>query len=331
MQGVVQLARVWRGGTVESAHLGAAVVADADGRVVMSWGEPRLLTYPRSSLKPFQAIPLVESGAAEAHGLTDQHIALACASHRAQDFHVALVRDWLTRLGLEESALVCGPALPADEKDLVAAVQAGGRRRVFHNCSGKHCGFLTVSRQLGAGLSYAERDHPAQRLFLDAFSELLGEDAAALPWGTDGCGLPALALPLDWMAAACARHAAVRVAAPGRAAAIRRIHRAIAAHPDHVGGRDEPTSRLIRAAGGRLVMKGGAEGYCVAMLPQDGLGIAIKLVDGGTRAKYAVLATILGRLGVFTPEQVEALVPQLEGPILDSNGRVAGRVDVALA
>jgi L-asparaginase II len=330
MQGLVELARVWRAETVESVHLGAAVVADAEGRVVMSWGDPGLVTYPRSSLKPFQAIPLVESGAADALGLTTQHIALACASHRAQDFHVALVRDWLGRLELEEGALVCGPALPQDEADLVAAVSGGGRRRVFHNCSGKHCGFLTVSRRIGGGLDYARRDHPAQRLFLDAFSELLGRDAAALPWGTDGCGLPALALPLRDMATACARHAAVRVAGAGRAEAIRRIHAAIAAHPDHVGGRDEPTSRLVRAAGGRLVMKGGAEGYCIAMLPADGLGIAIKVADGATRSKYGVLATILGRIGVLTPGDAAALIPRLEAPVLDSNGRAAGRTEIVL-
>jgi L-asparaginase II len=327
-----RLAEVWRGPCVESVHHGVAAVADATGRVLHAWGDPGFVTFPRSALKPFQAIGLVESGAADALGLGDEHIALACASHRAEDFQVALVRDWLRRLGLGEEALVCGPDLPRGAEDQAAWLRAGGgRSRVFHNCSGKHCGFLSVARRIGApAAGYDDPAHPAQRLFLAAFSELLGRDAAALPRGVDGCGLPALALPVGDMARAAARHAAAAVASEPRRAAIRRIHAAMRVHPDHLSGRDQPTSRLIRATEGRVLVKGGAEGFVVAFVPDRGLGIAVKIADGASRAKMGVLATLLGRVGLLDATAAEALCEAVEPPVRDSNGRVVGRVAITL-
>ncbi len=332
-----RLAEVRRNGTIESVHQGVVAVADASGRIVHAWGDPGFVTFPRSSLKPFQALALVESGGAD--GEDDAHVALACASHRAEPFQVAMVRDWLGRLGLGESALVCGPAYPIGEADSHAAIRAGGRSRVFHNCSGKHCGFLTACRALGAPTGGYERpDHPAQRHWMTGFSELLGRDAAALPHGTDGCGLPALALPVGDMARTAARYAAADVADPRRAAAIRRILGALEAHPDHLSGRDAPTSRVVRAVrdrGTRFSMKVGAEGFVVAFLPdrrgEGALGIAIKMADGAARGKMAVLVALLARLGVLPADRAAALAGAVEDPINDSNGRPAGSVAAVLA
>jgi L-asparaginase II len=326
----VPLAEIHRGGHLESIHHGVAVVADAEGRILLSWGDPSFVTFPRSSLKPFQAIPLVESGAADAAGLTEEHLALACASHAAEDFQVALVRGWLERLGLTESALVCGPDLPRAPADQAAVWRAGGgRSRVFHNCSGKHCGFLTLARHIGAPVAgYDDPAHPAQRLYLEAFSELLGEDAAALPRGVDGCGLPALALPMRRMAQAAARWAAARVATEARRTAIRRLQAAIRAFPDHLSGRGSATGRIVRASGGRVLLKGGAEGYVVGFVPERGLGIAVKLADGAARAKMGVFAAILGRLGLV--EDAERLAAEVEGEIRDSNGRPVGAIRISL-
>jgi L-asparaginase II len=325
----VPMAEIRRGGVVESLHHGVAVVADADGRILQSWGDPGFVTFPRSSLKPFQAIPLVESGAADAAGLTDEHLALACASHSAEDFQVALVRGWLDRLGLAESALVCGPDLPRAQADQIRVIRAGGdRSRVFHNCSGKHCGFLTLTKHLGASPAYADPAHPAQRMYLEAFSELLGEDAARLPRGVDGCGLPALALPMAAMAKAAARWAAARVATDSRRTAIRRLQSAIRAHPDHLSCRGSSTGKIVRASQGRVLLKGGAEGYVVGFVPEEGLGIAVKLADGATRAKMGVFAALLGRLGLV--DAAEALARDVEGIIADSNGQAVGEVRVTL-
>lgn len=332
MTAFARLAELHRGPALESLHHGVVAVADADGQLLFTRGDPDFVTFPRSSLKPFQAIALVESGAADALALTPAHIALACASHHAQDFQVAMVRDWLTRLELPESALVCGPALPHGQADMAAVLRGGGvPSRVFHNCSGKHCGFLTLARGIGApSAGYDRPDHPTQRLFHAAFSELLGRDAAALPHGTDGCGLPALALPVSDMARAAARFASRRVAGAARAQAIGRILGAMAAHPDHISGRDQPTERLVRATGGRVVLKGGAEGFCLAFVPERGWGIAIKLADGASRAKMAVLVGVLAELGIIERDAAPGLMAQVETPILDSNGRQAGQLQVTL-
>jgi L-asparaginase II len=325
----VPMAEIRRGGILESQHHGVAVVADADGRILQSWGDPSFVTFPRSSLKPFQAIPLVESGAADAAGLTEEHLALACASHSAEDFQVALVRGWLERLGLTESALVCGPDLPRSQADQISVIRAGGdRSRVFHNCSGKHCGFLTLTKHIGAPLGYADPAHPAQRLYLEAFSELLGEDAARLPRGVDGCGLPALALPMAAMARGAARWSAARVATDARRIAIRRLQSAIRAYPDHLSGRGSSTGKIVRASQGRVLLKGGAEGYVVGFVPEEGLGIAVKLADGTARAKMGVFAALLGRLGLV--DAADALAQDVEGIINDSNGQPVGEVRVTL-
>jgi len=326
----VPIAEIRRGGILESQHHGVAVVADAEGRILLSWGDPSFVTFPRSSLKPFQAIPLVESGAADAAGLTEEHLALACASHSAEDFQVALVRGWLQRLDLSESALVCGPDMPRAQADQAAVWRAGGdRSRIFHNCSGKHCGFLTLAKHIGAPVAgYDDPAHPAQRLYLEAFSELLGEDAARLPRGVDGCGLPAIALPMERMAKAAARWAAARVASPARQQAIRRLQSAIRAHPDHLSGRGSATGQIVRATQGRVLLKGGAEGYVLGFVPERGLGIAVKLADGAARAKMGVFATLLGRIGLL--DAAEAVAAVAEGEIRDSNGRTVGEVRVTL-
>ena len=326
----VPLAEIRRGGILESLHHGVAVVADADGHILQSWGDPSFVTFPRSSLKPFQAIPLVESGAADAAGLTEEHLALACASHSAEDFQVALVRGWLERLGLTESALVCGPDMPRSQADQAAIWRSGGgRSRIYHNCSGKHCGFLTLTKHLGAPVAtYNDPAHPAQRLYLEAFSELLGEDASALPRGTDGCGLPAIALPVAAMAKAAARWAAAKVATETRRTAIRRLQSAIRAYPDHLSGRDSATGKIVRATQGRVLLKGGAEGFVVGFVPEQGLGIAVKFADGASRAKMGVFATLLGRLGLV--DAADSLTDAVEGEIRDSNGNPVGSTKVTL-
>jgi L-asparaginase II len=258
------------------------------------------VTFPRSSLKPFQAIPLVETGAADAAGLTEEHLALACASHNAEDFQVALVRGWLERLGLSENALVCGPDLPRAQADQAKVWRGGGdRSRIFHNCSGKHCGFLTLTKHLGAPVGgYADPMHPAQRLYLEAFSELLGEDAARLPRGVDGCGLPAVALPMATMArggGALGGGEGRDRGAPHRhpPPAIRdpRLPRS-SLGPRFRHGEDRARHAGARAAEGR----GGR--LCRRLRPRAGLGITVKLADGASRAKMGVLAALLGRLGL---------------------------------
>jgi L-asparaginase II len=330
--GIVELARVWRGQVLESVHHGVIAVAGTGGGLRNAWGNPRWVTTPRSSLKPFQAIALVESGAADAFGLTDEHIALACASHHAQPFQVGLLGDWLGRLGLTEDALVCGPAVPRAQEDITSAYAHGGPRRIFNNCSGKHCGFLSVAKHMGGGLDYASPDHPAQRLFRDILSEFTGMDANRLPYGGDGCGLPALGLPISAMARAAARFGVGQAVSEKRRAAVRRVLHAMVSHPDHLAAKDSPTARLIRYTNGNVLLKGGAEGYLLACVRDRGLGIAIKIADGDAsgRGKMGVLARILGRVGALARDEAELLIAAVEPPILDSNGKEIGRVQITV-
>ncbi len=323
-----RVVEVWRGPIVESVHHASAAVANAGGEVVHGWGDPTVVTYPRSSLKPIQAVALVETGAHQAYGLESRHIALACASHRGERFHVELVRRWLERLGLSARALACGPDYPLDVEAARRLIRAGERKaRIYHNCSGKHCGFLTVAQHMGWELEgYDDLGHPAQRWYLDVLSDLLGRDARSLAFGVDNCTLPAAALSVGDMAVVMARFAAARVSSPDRKAAILSIHEAMRRFPEYVSGAQQPTEKLVRATDGRAIMKSGAEGYLVAILPGDGLGIALKIADGNPRASFIAFLTLLGELNVLDAAAMERLSGQFEVPVVDSVGKTIGAI-----
>ncbi len=323
-----KLAEVWRGPVLESVHFGVAAVADATGQIVYGWGDPSVVTFPRSSLKPIQAIALVETGAAEKFGLTPQHIALASASHRAEDIHVDLVMDWLGQLDLTEEALACGPDLPRNPDLAYAIIRAGkGKARRYHNCSGKHCGFLTVSRHMGWPVEgYNERSHPTQTLYLEVLSELLGRDATTLPMGIDGCTLPTPAMSIADMAIAMARYASAAVSSPTRKAAIRTIQDAVRRYPEYMSGTGEPTALIADATDGAVLMKTGAEGFLCAFMPDQGLGVALKIADGNARARVLALLNLLQQLDLLTPDAVRALQPLFRQTVHDSVGRSVGEI-----
>ena len=325
---LVKMVEVWRGSLVESVHLGVAAVANARGEIIAGWGDTGMVTYPRSALKPVQAIALVESGALAARGLTPQHLALACASHRGEPFHTGLVTAWLAGLGLDQSALACGPDHPADETAAAAAIREGhAKQRIYHNCSGKHCGFLTVARHRGWPVEGYDRiEHPAQQLYLDALSELAGRDARALPFGVDGCTLPAAALPVKDMAVLMARFAEARASSPGRRAAILAIHDAMRLNPEYISGTGQPGVQLARATRGRIVMKTGAEGFLMAYAPGQGLGIALKIADGEARARVPALIAVLSAVGLLDQAEQRALARLAEPPVKSSAGAIVGRI-----
>lgn len=331
-ESVVRLAESVRGDVVESVHDGVVAVADAEGRLVASWGDAGMVTFPRSSLKPIQAVGLVESGAFDALGLDEKHLAIACASHRAEPEQVALVGDWLQRLGLEESMLCCGPDLPGDEAAAEAHVRAGGQRsRIFHNCSGKHCGFLALARHKGWDLgSYADLAHAGQLLYLSVLSELLGRDAASLPSGIDGCALPAIAMSVADAARVFARFAAAPVASGERSDAIRRIQSAMRNRPDLLSGRAQATEIIVRRTQGRVIMKSGAEGFLVAMAPEDGLAVTLKIADGSSRGRMLALVEALLAIGLITAADADALRTQLAVDLRNSAGDKVGHVRACL-
>ncbi|MEM7598463.1 MAG: asparaginase [Pseudomonadota bacterium] len=319
----VPLVDVWRGDMVESQHLGHAVICDGTGQIVEAWGDPGLVIYPRSSAKMIQALPLIESGAADAVGLRTEQLALACASHIGAALHTDAVTAWLNDLGLKDDDFRCGGHMPEDETAHHGLVRAGQCPcQVHNNCSGKHAGFLTLSQHMRAGADYVEPDHPVQLACRAAFEEVTGE--ASPGFGIDGCSAPNFATRLQAMAAAMARFAcASENDARGRA--MMRLWQAMVTHPAHVAGEGKACTELMRACSEPVAIKTGAEGFYIGILPQRGLGIALKIADGATRASECVIAALLVRLGVLDGAHPMAQ-RFVNPPILNRRGIVTGHI-----
>lgn len=325
--GAVPVAEVWRGGLCESLHFGHAVVVDASGAVVGAWGNPGAVIYPRSSCKMIQALPLVESGAADAAGLGVKQLALSCASHSGAAIHAAAVTEWLSGLGLGEGDLRCGAQEPSDIPARDALIRAGESPcQIHNNCSGKHSGFLTLNRHLGGGAEYHEVDHPVQRAVRAAFEEVTGEDVRG--WGIDGCSAPNFATSLQGLARAMAGFAAAREGRGARESAMARLRDAMMAHPEMVAGEGRACTELMRAMGGRAAVKTGAEAVFVAILPEQGLGMAVKVLDGGTRASEAAITQLLVRYGVLDADHPAAR-KRLRAELRNRRGVLAAEVRVA--
>ncbi|MGC9954636.1 MAG: asparaginase [Rhizomicrobium sp.] len=308
------LVEITRGSLVESIHRGSIAIADAEGAIRFALGDIETPIYPRSSLKPIQALALVESGAAEAFGLSDEEVALACASHSGEPIHTERIAAWLARIGCSESDLACGPQPPRHEPTLEDMVRRGDKpTRIHNNCSGKHTGFLTVARHWNVATAGYERvDHPVQQAVAKALRDLSGVNE--LPWGVDGCAAPNFALPLGGFARALAKLAGGRT--PGAA----RILRCMIAHPELVGGTGRACTVLMRAAAGRAVVKIGAEGVYAGIVPERELGIALKIDDGAPRAAETAIAAILDKLGVLGDGAREFL----RAPVVNTRGATVG-------
>ncbi len=320
-----RMIELWRGEMVESVHAGHAVICDASGAVVDSWGDADAPIYPRSSAKMIQALPLLESGAGAE--LTPQHLALACASHQGAAIHTDAVARWLADMGLGESDLRCGAHDPYDSDSRDTLVRAGDAPCQLHNnCSGKHAGFLMLNRHLRGGAEYVEADHPVQRAVLEAFEAVTGETAPG--YGINGCSAPNFITTVTGLARAMAAFAAASDSGDARARAMVRLREAMMLHPELVAGEGRACTELMRAMGRQAAIKTGAEAVFVAILPQQRLGIALKIVDGGTRASEAAIAALLIRAGVLDAGHPAAQA-RLGGPIHNRRGLLTGYLRAA--
>ncbi len=316
------LVEITRGDLVESVHRGSIAISDSRGKLLFALGDVETPVYPRSSLKMVQALPLVESGAADAFGLCVEELALACASHSGEPMHTARVAAWLARIGCTVDDLACGAHPVRYEPVWEDMVRRGEKpTRLHNNCSGKHTGFLSVARHWDiATKGYERHDHPVQQAIEKALKELTG--LAALPWGVDGCAAPNFALPLSAFARVLAKFADPGDLPAPRATAMTRLVRAMVAHPELVSGTGRADAVLMRAAKGRVATKTGAEAYYAAIVPESGLGIAIKIDDGAGRASETVIAAVLDKLGLLGDDKdAQALV---RGPILNTRGAAVG-------
>lgn len=330
------LAETTRGGMVESIHHGIVAVANPAGEIVASAGDVHQLIFYRSSAKPFQAIPVVESGAADRFGFTDRELALCCASHSGQPHHQAEVRAMLAKLGLTPEALQCGSIVPYNAAE-GARVQAGleTKSALMCDCSGKHSGMLAVCVHEGLPIeTYIEINHPLQQRILGIMAQVLRVAVPDIVLGTDGCSLPTFGASV----AACAKSWAA-LAAPdavpagfGRehAAALKRLRTAMVAAPENVAGDGELVTDMMQLAGPRLYAKSGAEGLICFALPEQQLGVAIRVLDGSFRTHPVVVAAVLRQLKALDEATLGAIAARHPAELRNHNRRLVGEIRAAV-
>lgn len=334
-----------RGNTIESIHQGAVAVVDSRGRLVASFGSPDAVTYLRSTAKPFQALPFITHRGHEYYQLTPREVALICASHQGTDEHVAVARSIQAKTGISEADLLCGVHPPFD----TATVEALRERKEQptpnrHNCSGKHSGmvaFVQMKRALGEAvpeLEYIDFEHPIQKEILSAFAEMCGLPESEVHMGVDGCSAPNFAVPLRNAAQGYARLCDPEtggVLPEERRLACQTITRSILANPDMIDGKGGFDTRLMEVGQGRILSKGGAEGYQgIGLLPgalgpgSPAMGIMLKIADGDARkaARHAVALEVLRQLGALTSDELSELAsfgPEL--PVYNIRRLVVGK------
>jgi L-asparaginase II len=317
-----------RGNAVESYHrVHAAVVGEGD-KLIGEAGDPRAVTFWRSSAKPFQIMPFIASGGFDAVGWGDEQLALACGSHGGEPEHVAVVEEMLSDLGLEEGDLACGPQEPLAARGAKILRESGSRaRRTHNNCSGKHAAMLGCAQQSGWPIEGYERiEHPVQQSILNHVALWTDMRPSQLELAVDGCGVVVFGLPLDHMARAYARLGSA--ARRGEEIAMR-VVRAMLAHPFLVGGTDRFDTILIEETEGRVVSKIGAEGVHSAVVVGSGLGIALKVEDGCSRAQYPALLHLLQELDELPDPLPQRLAEFLRKPVRNTRGEVVGEIRMA--
>ena len=312
---------------VENIHYGSVAVVDVSGRLLFSSGDPDFMTFTRSALKPFQALPFVLDGGPARFGLTRDELAMLCASHSGEDKHVAMVESILAKIGLDESHLECGCAAPLyyDAVGLPAPIERRWRT-VHHNCSGKHSGFLAWCRLHGAPLAgYVDPAHPLQRTIRAALSEAVQINEDKLPTGIDGCSAPNYAMPLARLAHLYARLA--QGADDARlGGALGDLFDAMTARPDLVSGEARTDLAWMTAGGGDWVAKIGADAVQAIGIRSAGIGIAIKVADGAVRALHPATWSVLEQLGLLDAQRHAHLEPYRNPVIKNARGNLAGEV-----
>jgi L-asparaginase II len=318
MPSTTSLFELTRGKIVESVHNGVIAVVDAHGSLAAWHGDPNFTTYLRSSAKPFQALPFFEHGGQAHYQLTTREIALICASHSGTDEHVALAAQIQAKTGVQESDLLCG-VHPAYHRPTAQAMRERHEQPTpnRHNCSGKHTGMVAHARLHGFDYGdYINPAHPLQQEILQAFAEMCAVEPQSVIVGIDGCSAPNFAIPMRNAALGVARLMQPDDLPPSRADQCRVIVNAMTSYPDMVGGPDSFDTHLMQATSGRILAKGGAEGYFIMGIPAGGrgpnspaLGITIKIADGDQRGSVrpSVALEILRQLDAITPGELESL------------------------
>jgi L-asparaginase II len=328
----VAIAETTRGGITESVHYGVVVAVDATGEVIAFAGDPETVVFFRSSAKPFQAIPVVESGAADAFGFTSAELALCCASHEGSPEHQRQVETMLAKIGMSSANLQCGCSLPMHEPEASRVTLGGIEGSPLHcDCSGKHAGMLaTIVHEGLSHHDYLDPAHPLQKRILRIMAEVMRVPREAIVLGTDGCSLPTFGAPVRAFATAYAALAAPEQVPAGNgrehAAALSRLRAAMTTHPENVAGHGQLVTDLMALSGGRIAAKSGAEGLLCLAVPERDLGIAIRIMDGTFRTHAAVTVAALEQLGILDPGTRHAILERHSPQLRNHNGRLVGEI-----
>ena len=322
----VPLVEVTRGDHVESLHYGSVAVVNTAGELIFSAGDPSFMTFTRSTLKPFQALPFLHADGPARFGFGPREIALLCASHSGEPMHTHIVASMLRSAGCDEQHLRCGCHVPSFYTTLGRTPPFGEVYNQLHNnCSGKHAGFLAYCVQHDLPLeTYLDPAHPLQAAIRAQVAQFAGMQEDEMPWGIDGCSAPNYAMPLAQLA-----HAYARLAQgerdPSQGAALGTIFNAMTTHPELMSGTGRFDADLMRTAPGDWIAKGGAEGVQAIGIRSAGLGIALKVVDGSVRGLHASVFALLGKLGVL-PDPAPLLEARVHPKITNARGLEVGLV-----
>ena len=320
----VDLVQVTRGDITENIHQGVAVAMDSTGRIIKQWGDVKTEIFPRSALKPIQTFGIITSGADKALNINEERIALATSSHHAEPVHLEMVKSWLIELKLEEEDLALGSAWPlgAKRKDYILRHE-GRKSRIYHNCSGKHCGQLSICvHQKFKTLNYQEPKHPVQKLFIENLEKLAETKIKHL--GIDGCGLPAPSLPLERFAYALTKFADPSKLEGIEQKAVKKIFDSCVKYPILFGGSESVNSILTKSSNKKILVKNGADGVFSAIIPEEKVSIVVKIKDGNMKAAEVAIAGLLKELKFLDNDEVKKLISQR---ILNSAGLKTGNIN----
>ena len=316
----VKMVEVTRSDEVESFHYGVAVLINSSGEILKEWGNSDIAIYPRSALKPIQSLNLYKDNVAESLRLSDEQIAITTASHHAEKFHQKMVSNWLDKMNLKEHNLSCGPDWPWNLEDkFQAQSQYKSKRKIFHNCSGKHCGHLAVCKHKGLPIeNYEKKDHPIQKDLIKLIENLSNHKIEKI--GVDGCTLPNPLMPLKKFALAMAQLSDFKKLNENSTIA-KRIFESCTKFPEITGGTNSINCLLTKLSKGKIFFKNGAEGVFVAIIPEQKFSLVVKITDGAARAAEVAIAGLISELKIIDEELIEKFKKK---PITNSANQIIG-------
>jgi len=319
----VDLVAVTRGNVIENIHQGIAIAIDSNYRIIKKWGDTTAEIFPRSALKPIQTFGIISTGTDKALKLKDEQIALATSSHHAETIHVDMVKLWLKELKLEEEDLTLGSAWPLSPKRKDYILRHEGRKsKLYHNCSGKHCGQLSICvHQKFKTLNYQDPKHPVQKLFIQNLEKL--SETKINHIGIDGCGLPAPSLPLERFAYALTKFADPAKLDGVDKKAVMKVFECCVKFPVLFGGSESVNSILTKSSKKKILVKNGADGVFSAIIPDEKMAIVVKIKDGNMTAAEIAIAGLLRDLKILDNDEVKKLISQ---PIINSAGKRSGKM-----